>query len=885
MVPLHHAVPDEPTVLSRRPVLREGVFAALTALGVLAGQAVSFPQTLPVVSPVPAVAVLWLTGSSRSRWALRTGALVCVAAVVLHLTGESPAAALALALALAVQGLASARTYRRLRPDGLRLRTASDLWSLAAGAAAGAVVSTPVVLLASAAVEPLHLSDAVHWLLHETLSVFLVLAAVLRGGHHGADGPPGARALERCAVAATLALTYVGTFWLRPDVSVAFLLLPVVVWVALRESLRAVTVHLVLLAVAVVVAVRLGHHPWQHLPTGAQVVIAEAFLGALVLTTLLLALSRADEERSARHAHEQADLLGAVFASISDAVTVVDARGNLLLRNRAADDLFGGVSIPGMADPSSAHGFFRLDGTRVDRADLPVVRALHGRPVVGVEGRLVSPAHPDGQVVSVSAHPLPPAPGAAWDGGAVAALHDLTALRAATEEVARAHDLIAGVLDAATEHAIVAVDTTGRITLFNEGAERMLGWDAREVIGRPVDDLHEPGDLQALAHRAGLDDPADLFTTSGAGGAHTFRCRYRRRDGSLLTVSLTSAPLHDGDGRLGGFMTLASDITAQLDAEQRIAESEALFRAAFERNPTGIVLVAVDPGPGGGGDGPGAGPVPGRILRANRSMRGFARHPQASLPGTPLVDLVEPAAAAAFTAQLRPVAAGTRPAVTFDSTFLSAGGRPVVGEVTATLLHSRVGEPMLLCLLEDVGEQRAAEAALAHQARHDALTGLANRTLLRERLAREVAVRGRRLGLLYVDLDGFKAVNDSAGHAAGDQLLVVVASALGGCVRAGDTVARLGGDEFALLCPGATRAETVAVGQRVLDALERPIVLDGIHARVGASIGVRWFAGTSGAEAADGGPDASAERLLDEADAAMYAAKRAGKGRIVVHGE
>jgi diguanylate cyclase (GGDEF)-like protein/PAS domain S-box-containing protein len=857
----------EPVVLTRHPVLRSVFFAVLAAVSVLAGHVATFPGTAPVLSAVPAVAILWLAGSAgRRRLAVDTGALVLVAAVVLHSSGEPAAASLLRAGAIAFHGLASAWAYRRLRPTGLELRTAQDLLVLAAGAGVGAALAVPLALLASATGGTLTPVSGPLWMLHGSISAFIVLAAVLRTGGLAADDLPRARTLERCGISLAVAITYVSAFWVAPGLSLAFLLLPVAVWVALRESLRAVTVHLVVLATGVVVAVRAEHSPWRDLPFELEVALAEAYLGALALTTLLLALFRADRERHARRAREQADLLGAVFASISDAVTVLDAGGNPLLRNRAADALFGGSDVPGAADAASQHGFFRLDGTRTAREDLPVVQALRGRTVVGVEGRLRTTAHPDGRFVRVSAQPLVAAPGAPWNGGAVAALHDVTDLRAATDEIARAHDLFASVLDAATEHAIVAVDTTGRITLFNGGAERMLGWSAAEVRGRSVLEIHHPEDLEALARQVGVDDPADLFTTTGASGPRTFRCRYRRRDGSRLTVSVTSAPMRDGDGRLTGFTSMATDVTAQLAAEQRIAESEALFRAAFDRNPTGIVLVAVD------------GDAPGRILRANRSMRRFAHRPQETLPGSLLLDLVDRAAAAALTAGLGSVTRGAQPEITLDSTFTHADGSSVVGEVTATLLHSRDGEPLLLCLVEDVTERRTAEEALTHQARHDGLTGLANRTLLRERLEREVAVRDRPLGVLYVDLDGFKAVNDSAGHAVGDQLLVAVARLLDGCVRAGDTVARLGGDEFAVLCPGATRAEAVAVGRRVLDALAEPIALDGLSAVVGASIGVRWWAGV---------PDPSgvsvADHLLAEADAAMYAAKRAGKGRVVVH--
>ena len=128
---------------------------------------------------------------------------------------------------------------------------------------------------------------------------------------------------------------------------------------------------------------------------------------------------------------------------------------------------------------------------------------------------------------------------------------------------------------------------------------------------------------------------------------------------------------------------------------------------------------------------------------------------------------------------------------------------------------------------------------------------------------------GHSPALLYLDLDGFKRVNDELGHAAGDALLSAVSGRLGGCVRATDTVARLGGDEFAVLLPGADEAEAARVAMRVLDALDAPVVLTAADVQVRTSIGVAVAA--AGQEP---------EQLLHQADLAMYRVKAAGTGRF-----
>jgi diguanylate cyclase (GGDEF)-like protein len=163
---------------------------------------------------------------------------------------------------------------------------------------------------------------------------------------------------------------------------------------------------------------------------------------------------------------------------------------------------------------------------------------------------------------------------------------------------------------------------------------------------------------------------------------------------------------------------------------------------------------------------------------------------------------------------------------------------------------------------------------LRHQAYHDALTGLPNRTLVMTTLAEAVAHARRTHGsaaAVLIDLDGFKNVNDTLGHQSGDELLQLVAERLRECVRLQDTAARLGGDEFAVVLPGGTAEIGAAVARRLLAALRRPIGLAGQETLIGASVGVAELTGHT-----------TAEELLADADIAMYAAKRAGKGRVML---
>ncbi|MFG1606970.1 putative bifunctional diguanylate cyclase/phosphodiesterase [Actinoplanes sp. NPDC049265] len=174
-------------------------------------------------------------------------------------------------------------------------------------------------------------------------------------------------------------------------------------------------------------------------------------------------------------------------------------------------------------------------------------------------------------------------------------------------------------------------------------------------------------------------------------------------------------------------------------------------------------------------------------------------------------------------------------------------------------------------LLTEVDERRALQDQLSHQAYHDVLTGLPNRALFVQRLEEQMADPGEPPAVLLVDLDGFKTVNDTLGHPAGDELLELVAERLRGCVRGGDTVARLGGDEFAVVVRSSAPGVAEAISRRLIAALREPFLIAGQEVGIGASVGIAHRADQAGAN-----------DLLADADIAMYVAKGSGKARFEV---
>lgn len=227
----------------------------------------------------------------------------------------------------------------------------------------------------------------------------------------------------------------------------------------------------------------------------------------------------------------------------------------------------------------------------------------------------------------------------------------------------------------------------------------------------------------------------------------------------------------------------------------------------------------------------------------------------------------------------RPVALGGDGGTTIEEQWRTKSGeRPWVA-VEYQPIHGEDGTTTnAVFIARDVSARRQVEQRLRHVALHDTLTGLPNRALLLDRLDHVIRRSRReheaRFALLFVDLDGFKAVNDRRGHAVGDLLLIAVARRLEGCLRPGDTVARIGGDELAILIELPNPAEEAQhVAQRVLEHVCRPFDLEGHPVAIGASIGV----------AIGDDPAATPDAILRAADAAMYVGKRSGKGRWIVY--
>jgi diguanylate cyclase (GGDEF)-like protein/PAS domain S-box-containing protein len=305
---------------------------------------------------------------------------------------------------------------------------------------------------------------------------------------------------------------------------------------------------------------------------------------------------------------------------------------------------------------------------------------------------------------------------------------------------------------------------------------------------------------------------------------------------------------------LGARQLLAMRQQAELVAEATLRASEARFRSLVQQSSDLIFVLDAQ----------------GTILFASSSAARIIGHDPASLVGVALSALTEPEDAPHVTAFVEMAAhlPGVSPLAEWR--LRRPDGHTVDVEAIASNLLADPAVGGIVLNARDVGERKALLDQLAHQAFHDPLTGLANRALFRDRVTHAITLarrQARAVTVLYLDLDDFKQVNDSFGHAEGDRLLTLIAARLQACARSTDTVARLGGDEFAVLVEDADSATSVErLVERIREQMSYPFTLAHGDVSMSASIG--------SAATLDGGLD----EVLRYADVAMYAAKRSGRG-------
>ncbi|MFJ8666343.1 putative bifunctional diguanylate cyclase/phosphodiesterase [Streptomyces sp. NPDC093600] len=301
-----------------------------------------------------------------------------------------------------------------------------------------------------------------------------------------------------------------------------------------------------------------------------------------------------------------------------------------------------------------------------------------------------------------------------------------------------------------------------------------------------------------------------------------------------------------------------SALSARSAAEVALHATESRFRAVFDGAAIGIGIADLD----------------GNVLEVNETLTRMFGGLEHHVRSRNISEWGHPEDGPHVWRLYDELVRGEREHYRVEKPYYRGDGTVLWTNLTVSLLRDAEGFPQYqLALMEDTTERRLLNLRLRYEATHDALTGLPNRTLFFERLEKALAPSdGARFGLCYLDLDGFKAINDSLGHSAGDRLLVEVADRLQSCATApGEMVARLGGDEFVALTTGAgTERGVVELANRILAALATPVRIDGRELTVRGSVGV--VEGPAG--------ERTPAEVLRSADITMYRAKSAGGNRF-----
>jgi len=532
--------------------------------------------------------------------------------------------------------------------------------------------------------------------------------------------------------------------------------------------------------------------------------------------------------------------LGRLLAEFPDLVVVLDSGANVVWANSMAERQFG-LSLDDSIG-ASALAFVHPDDLELAARSLATVRGK--RIGNAIEVRLKTPS--GWRLFELIGTPVN------WfaEGALLFCIRDLTERRrfeVARDEIAMFRMLVH---NAAT--ITMLISPSGHINSASGALTRMLGHDPELVENEMLADLVVKDDrpiLSAAIQRALGGATATL--------PEVVEVHLKRHDSDdVVPFELTLVNLVD-DPTVGGLVVTAHDVSERAAKDRELRNTLSLLQATLDSTADGILVVDTD----------------GKITGFNNRFAEMWRLPDNLLASRDdseaiayvLDQLINPRD---FTAKIEELY--TRPESESNDIVEFRDGR----------VFERYSRPQLVegavvgrvWSFRDVTERTRLEAELAHQAFHDALTGLANKALFRDRLNHAVArqeTSGLQLAVLFLDVDNFKTVNDSLGHSRGDLLLGIVSETLVGCMRNSDTVARLGGDEFAVLIEDLVdHSEAIQVAENILTALRRPVPLGSKDVVATVSIGIRF--GTLGC---------TSEELLRDADLAMYMAKENGKDR------
>jgi len=403
----------------------------------------------------------------------------------------------------------------------------------------------------------------------------------------------------------------------------------------------------------------------------------------------------------------------------------------------------------------------------------------------------------------------------------------------------------------AMANAVMITDQTGTVNWVNSAFEQLTGYAFTEIVGQSTRLLKSNQNSPLLYE--------EMWRAILAGNIWRGELINRRRDGSVYTEEMTITPVQDGKGEITHYIAIKMDISDRKNAE------EALFlekeRAQVTLNSIGDAVACTD--------------ISGNITFLNLAAENMTGWSSQEANGRPMAEILKIVNATTHETIPNPMRMEIGQVQSLhlppNCILIRRDGFEIPIEDSVAPIHDREGLASgAVIVFRDVSAARAMALELTHSAQHDFLTSLPNRVLLNDRVNQAIAMAPRHLkkvAVLFLDLDGFKHINDSLGHPIGDQLLQSIAKRIVNCVRAADTVSRQGGDEFVVLLSEVERSEDVALtARRILQTIAQPHPIGQHDLHVTTSIGLSVYP--------DDGRDA--ETLIKNADTAMYQAKENG---------
>jgi diguanylate cyclase (GGDEF)-like protein/PAS domain S-box-containing protein len=581
---------------------------------------------------------------------------------------------------------------------------------------------------------------------------------------------------------------------------------------------------------------------WRHRKKNGTIIDVEIVGHNLDFHGIEAELISARDVTERKKAEDMALRLASIVEFSQDAIIGKSLDGAITSWNRAAEKMYGYASTEAIG----RHVSFLLSADKQAELLAIMERMQKGLAIENLETQRLNKA---GSVlqVSLSISPIKDASGRVTGASTIA--RDITAKKRADEQV----KLQSAALEAAA-NAIVITDSHGSIMWVNAAFTRMTGYSKEEVLGKNSRLLKSGSQPESYY--------AELWSTVSSGKVWRGEIVNRRKDGTTYIEEMTITPvIRDSSNPANRyFIAIKQDITERKKSEEALLFKTALLEAQAETTIDGILVVDESD----------------HIVLANKQFGlqfgipdDLLRTKDDQIVLNYVVAKVEDSDAFVRTVKYL----YSHPTEKSRDEFALKNGT-IFDRYTAPLVDSKGELRGRIWYFRDITDRKVAEQRVQYLAYYDNLTGLANRTLLQDRLAKAVADARRqkdKVALLFLDLDGFKDINDSLGHSVGDLLLQGVAERLKKWGREQDTIARLGGDEFLVMLTHVTDVLSMAgAAERLMDVFNGAFVIQGHSLHVRCSVGVSIFP--------EHGEDG--ETLIKNADAAMYSAKQSGRNNF-----